>query len=195
MKRLLILALLPFLASCVTNLSNEKLTLLANSNDGAILAFVAKRGEAEDVKHVNVEFYVRREGFSGKYNPSSFLASPGLHLQALKPGKYRIDDWMMIAGAMIKVDADHPFEFEVRPGEVTYIGSFEIEVERSKNRFGMNVIPDAAPTIKDQFEEIRHQAIVQYPALKDLRISNQAPAFHNWLPNASKPVIIPTASN
>lgn len=75
--------------------------------------------------------------------PNDFSDVQGyLHVVELAPGTHRFTYWQISNGSGLRIfpHADlEPLEFEVRAGEVTYVGAFHGHLLRGKNLFGMEI--------------------------------------------------------
>jgi hypothetical protein len=183
-----------FLVGCTTAVTPEKAANVDLQKTGLVLATISRSGEAEDVKKVLIEFYLRP--YDGEGNPLKELVINSwepMWLIEVPLGRYEITDWFLSAGTMRRESAEKGFEFEVRPGQITYIGHFDVAVARAKNFFGLRVIPEAIPALRDDYERTLVAFRKQYPALADKKVHNVAPQRFIWGATDSKtiPVNIP----
>lgn len=176
-------------AGCVTAISPEKAGNIDPAKTGLVLATLKTVGEAEDVKKVTIEFYVRpTEGRGSMLKDLVMDSSKDLWLIEVPPGHYQISDWFLNGGTLRRETAEQRFEFEVRSGEITYIGNFEVQVKRGKNTFGLRVIPLAIPTLGDDYAGGMAAFRERYPALATTAVRNAAPAMFLWTTSESKPI-------
>jgi hypothetical protein len=176
------LVVLLLLTGCITAVSPEKAAAVDLQKSGLVLATIARRGTADDAAKVTVEFYLRPVDGRGSVLKDNVVNSyREMWLLEIPFGRYKIEDWYMAAGTERRASAPHPFEFEVRPGEVTYIGHFEVEVARFPNTFGLRVIPAATPSLVDRSTEDEAAFRAAFPQLKSVPLRNAAPRLFLWL--------------
>jgi hypothetical protein len=181
-------------AGCITAVSPEKAASVDLAKTGLVLATLTRTGNADDVKRVLVEFYLRPTVGRGDFLKEPVINSTkDLWLIEVPLGHYRIADWFLGAGTMRRESAEQGFEFDVLPGEITYIGHFEVAVARAKNTFGMRVIPQAAPALKDDYASTLVAFRERFPRLSSTVVRNAAPPQFSWGITDSRlvPVYIP----
>lgn len=181
-------------AGCITAVSPEKASTVNLQQTGLVLATLARRGDADDVKNVTVEFYLRPvEGRGNLLKDLVINTSRELWLIEVPFGRYRISDWFLSGGTLRDERAKQGFEFDVLPGQVTYIGHFDVAVDRVRNTFGLRVIPQAVPVITDDYNNAVAAFQRQFPALSKAAVRNAAPPRFSWEDPESKatPIYMP----
>ncbi len=90
----------------------------------------------------------------------------------LGPGKYAFDGWHATQGSYTSVTPTDPkkFTFEVKSGEVTYIGELEFNLIFGKNIFGIGVLAGAEQTIADSYDRDIKVASEKYPNIDTNKI-------------------------
>jgi hypothetical protein len=185
------LALIFVLGGCVTAVSPEKAASVDLTKRGLVLASLTRNGEADDAKKVTVEFYLRPTAGSGDFLKELVInSSKDLWLIEVPLGHYRIADWFLSAGTMRRESAEQGFEFDVLPGQITYIGLFEVAVTRVKNAFGLRVIPQAVTTLKDDYANTMIAFRQKFPELSATVVRNVAPPKFTWSVKDSRPIPI-----
>ncbi len=169
------------LTGCITAVNPETAASVDLTKTGLVLASMRLSGEADDVKKVAVEFYLRPLEGRGSFMKELVInSSRDLWLIEVPLGSYRIGDWFLGAGTMRRESGEHSFEFDVRPGEITYIGLFDVAVEREKNTFGLRVIPLASPVLRDDYIHTVSAFKEKFPSLSGTPIRNASPAKFDW---------------
>lgn len=70
----------------------------------------------------------------------------------VEPGVHSVDSWQS-AGDSVRIaprNAPPPLRFEVKAGEVVYIGNLNLNHTTGRNVFGMSVIAGALPEVRDR---------------------------------------------
>ena len=98
-------------------------------------------------------------------------ASGKVRLQRLKPGKYTIKKIAIFAGPP-KVIQNLKIDFEVKPGEISYLGEFYFNDER---RF---LVRDVSLTIKNRLNRDQIIMYEKYDWIKKIRINKTS---SRWL--------------
>ncbi len=89
------------------------------------------------------------------------LVEDGLHVRVfatrLSPGEYEISSGYMgtdvgVAHHWIESKADLSIPFQVREGEITYVGNFDARVFEGRNRLGMRIRAGGAFVVGDHFD-------------------------------------------
>lgn len=171
----MLVMLLLLAGGCVTAVSPETAAKLNIKETGLVLATTESIGSEKDVKRVVFEFYVRPTDPGRRLSVYYISSGKPMWLLEIPPGKYRIDDWFLGSGTARSVSAAEGFEFEVKPGEVTYIGHFKFSVHLAKNMLGMRVIPQGLPVLENSYEVALKQFRKDYPSLVDVAVRNSAP--------------------
>lgn len=75
--------------------------------------------------------------------PNDFPDVQGfLHVVPMAPGKHRFTYWQISNGSGLRIfprGTLEPLEFEVRAGEVVYVGAFHGHLQRGENVFGIEI--------------------------------------------------------
>ena len=72
----------------------------------------------------------------------------------VEPGVHSVDSWQS-AGESVRIaprNAPAPLRFEVKAGEVVYIGNLNLNHTTGRNLFGMSVVAGALPEVRDRRE-------------------------------------------
>lgn len=178
-----------FLAGCITEVSPEKANKLDLQKTGLVLATTEATGLAKDVKHVLYDFYIRPIDPDRRYSTYYVSSGKAMWLLEIPPGRYRIDDWFLGSGTSRAFSASTGFEFDVRPGEVTYIGHFKISVSQAKNMLGLRVIPQGQPVLENQYSKAEKLFRNSYPSLNATVVRDAAPReTFSWEISDEQPV-------
>jgi hypothetical protein len=183
-------------AGCITAVSPEKAASVDLNKTGLVLASLTRTGSPSDVKRVSVEFYLRPTVGHGDFLKELVINdSNDLWLIEVPLGRYRINDWLLAAGPVRRESAERGYEFDVLPGEITYIGHFEVAVTRAKNMLGMRVIPQAIPALKDDYASTLVAFRRRFPRLSSTVVRNAAPSQFSWGMTDSRmvPIYIPVS--
>ncbi len=178
------------LGGCITAVTPDNVAKIDLSKSGLVLASISRSGDPDDSQNVTIEFYLRsnehRENF---FKTLVINSSRDLWLIEVPLGHYSISDWYLGSGAMRHEYSDTSFEFDVLPEEVTYIGHFDVQVWRAKNTFGLKVIPQALPILRDDFEVAYERFRREYPTMAETSVRNAAPGMFTW--GATESITVP----
>ena len=86
----------------------------------------------------------------------------------VEPGVHSVDSWQS-AGDTVRIvprSAPPPLRFEVKAGEVIYIGNLNLNHTTGRNVFGMSVIAGALPEVRDRRDLDLAIAERKVPAIK-----------------------------
>ncbi len=120
---------------------------------------------------------------------------------ALPAGKHMINTWRFSHTPLYTIrpiNKPAPLEFQVVAGTVQYLGNLHFSLEKSKILFGLSVVSDAYPEVRDQ--RVRDIAMIEkkYPQFKDqisMQLLPQGPWFSNGgTQTENQPIIIPKTS-
>jgi hypothetical protein len=105
---------------------------------------------------------------------------------ALPAGKHVINSWRLVRTSLYEIGprkAPAPLEFQVVAGKVQYLGNLHLNLRSGKNMFGISMIDDARPEVRDQ--RVRDITMIEkkYPQFKD-QISIQLLPQGPWLNDA-----------
>ncbi len=155
-------------------------------------------GTPEDINKVTALFYVRSlDRPDPLIGPRQIGGPLDVLLIPAKPGRYEISDWVIFGRTQRSVSSDSPYNFEVQPGVITYVGKIQAKVERLNNKFGMKIIPSVTAVLEDHIEEDSKLLKDRFPSAAHLEIVNEAPIRHDWTGVKSKaenivnPIIVP----
>ncbi len=165
------------LAGCSTAVTPEKSAQIDPAKTGLVLATVAESG----VENSWAQFTLRSvDGHDRALHSPAINTTQKLWLVEVPPGRYRIADWTVsgvlpAAGPAIR-NAAQELEFEVRPGEVTYLGQFVIAGDLVKDASGQHrTFVWSRPVLEDRAKEANEAFKRQYPALADVPVRSVAP--------------------
>lgn len=111
------------------------------------------------------------ESFPGIVKASEFKDSYGQVLALELPaGQHRVDSWKAFRQAGIEVrprDKPPALDFEVVAGKILYIGNLHLLLEGGRNIFGIPVVSDAHPEVRDM--RLRDIAMIEkkYPQFRN----------------------------
>ncbi len=99
---------------------------------------------------------------------SEFAGRRGhLYVLELEPGTHSIDGWQVSSAGMQISSRIAPMQFEVKRGEVLYLGNLHAKLELGHGTFfGGRAASDAMPVVFDQHDEDVALAEARVPALK-----------------------------
>lgn len=171
------------ISGCSTAVSPQKATRIDVAKTGLILATLERTGPG-DTKYASIEFPFRPvDGRENPFKNPAVSSSKKLWLVEVPPGRYRIADWYLAAGSPRVEIAEQPFEFEVRPGQVTYIGRLEVAVVTMYNDVGIQMSSWVQPVLENHYARAVAEFRRQYPALDSVPVFNAAPAeLFAWNP-------------
>lgn len=91
-----------------------------------------------------------------------------VYVMDVEPGVHSVDSWQS-AGDSVRIaprNAPAPLRFEVKAGEVVYIGNLNLNHTTGRNLFGMSVVAGALPEVRDRSELDLAIAERKAPAIK-----------------------------
>lgn len=110
-----------------------------------------------------------REDVLGIPKSSDFDEVHGrVYVLDFEPGIHSVDGWQS-AGEAIRIaprNAPQPLTFEVKAGEVIYIGNLNLNHVSGRNLFGMSVVAAAFPEVRDQRDLDLSIAEAKVPSIK-----------------------------
>jgi hypothetical protein len=179
-----VLALL--IAGCTTTLSPSGAANLDLAKTGVVLVtWVPGTSVAEKENRAYGEVHLRQVSGEGGERLDRVVKSTELmSLIELPPGRYRVGEFRMSVpswkydGMLGHQKQGNVFEFEVRPGEVTYLGNFHpvIDLRTHTDRFSFS----ASLFLEDQYGKTVGVFGQEYPALSSARIRDAAPKLIGW---------------
>ncbi len=101
--------------------------------------------------------------------PSDFTDRRGhLYILEVTPGHHQIDGWQVVsAGLRISSEAAiAPLTFEVKKGEVLYVGALHANLAIGLTLFGVHAAYDAMPVVVDNSQQDIRLAESKVPAIK-----------------------------
>jgi hypothetical protein len=109
--------------------------------------------------------------------PSACIELIGM---GLPPGRYQISGWKWSfdAGTQTqRLTSDQPLHvpFDVKAGEVTYLGSFQMRFQYGKNFIGRPVLAGGSYGVKNESERDRKKLYEMRPELATLPVVEQLP--------------------
>lgn len=194
---LLIPALLALaLGGCTSALSPDRAASVNLQKNGFALATWEQDASPAKVVGIRVEAPLRPVDRPERPLLDPWISSKRrLWLVALPAGRYQVSEWYM-AGALDNAAApSQRFEFEVRPGEVTYLGNFDLAVEM-RGKPGHRRATRAWMLLDDQYGKAAGEFEKQYPVLAAMPVRDAAPqrfvwdqwpraSYHAWSPGPS----------
>src|SRR6185312_13378187 len=110
------------------------------------------------------------DAFPGIPRGSDFADSYGhIIVMSLPAGKHFMDSWQVTIGSAAYLYPRRkpvPLEFEVRKGEIVYLGNLHANLYTGKNLFGMSVVGDGYPEVRDERERDLPMIEEKYPQFK-----------------------------
>jgi len=178
------------LAGCSTAVSPAKSAKIDPQKTGLVLATLTRTGPQD----ARVEFTLRRvDGRQGAFTNLAIDATRELSLIEVPVGRYQIAGWLATEGATIAgpgtEPATKPVEFEVRPGEITYLGHLQVAVNWMHNPIhSSSIYVRARPVLEDRSAKTIEAFRQQYPALAAMPVRNVAPQRVALVRPATEPV-------
>jgi len=190
MKTTSLLLILPALivAGCSTAVSPAKASRVDPQKTGLVLATMHGHGP----QNTWAEFMLHSlDGRDSSFRNIAVDSTKALSLLEVPAGRYEIADWTVTGGAKITgpgtQTATQPFVFEVRPGEITYLGHFEVPVKPTPVNSGQGSMLRAQPILEDRSEKTVAEFRRQYPTLAQLPVHNVAPKRVALIPAPTGP--------
>ncbi len=178
MKTTSLLLILPalILAGCSTAVSPAKSARIDPQKTGLVLATMHGHGP----KYTWVEFMLHSlDGHDSSFHNMAIDSTQTLTLVEVPVGRYEIADWTVTSGERFTgpgtQTATQPFVFEVRPGEITYLGHFEVPVKPTPVNSGYWNMLRGQPVLEDRYQKTVTEFRRQYPALAALPVHSVAP--------------------
>ena len=107
----------------------------------------------------------------GFRRPSEFSDVYGyLHVVTLPAGPHRFTSWQISNGTGLRIfpkDAPPVLQFEVKPGEIVYLGAFHGHLQRGKNIFGMEITGGGMISVGDASARDLPLLFQRYPQFAD----------------------------
>jgi len=102
-----------------------------------------------------------------------------------KPGIYKLTTWQLyiysgITETVIGPKKIEPITFEVKPGQITYLGNYHIDTLYGKNILGIDIPAGAKITISDK--EYRDLSIAkkEHPNIANMPVLKSVSNIQNW---------------
>lgn len=91
-----------------------------------------------------------------------------VYVLELEPGKHSVDSWQVpMSGGRLRPRQDPvPLDFIIQAGETIYLGNLHMHIARGRNVFGMPVVADAVPEVRDRSERDLSIAERKVPGIK-----------------------------
>jgi hypothetical protein len=189
MKTTYLLLALPalFLVGCSTAVSPKEAARIDPQKTGLVLATIYQAGE----KDTWLDFTLHSlDGHDSSFLYPSIKPTQGLWLVEVPAGRYQLENWVIAERWTITEGPDPSeagqswitprVEFEVKPGEITYLGHFEVPDHRSQRPI---LLVDWHKKGIALFRQ-------RYPALADMPVRLVAPeqialvrSFENYVAN------------
>jgi hypothetical protein len=163
------------LSGCSSGVTPEKSARIDPQKTGLVLVTIDRSG-SPDTEKATIEFPLRRvDQPDGSFTHADVSTRKGLWLVEVPPGRYEIAYWNVAARFGRSEFLQQKFEFDVRPGQVTYIGHLDVEVLPILNRQGERMNTQVRPTLESKLDESVADFHLHYPALANVPIENAAP--------------------
>jgi len=163
------------ITGCTTAISPNTASAVDLEKKGLVLATLRYSGNVANARYVRTEIYLWRAAAEDSgLRHWTIDSSKELWLIELPIGHYRIADWRLGGGIEKSEGTEQSFEFDVRPGEVTYLGEFNVAMAPS--RLSGNVVyPRAALFLEDRYEKTEEMFRKQYSSLSAVPVRDVAP--------------------
>lgn len=152
------------LAGCATTSIKKDYALGNEGNSGLVIVSVSH--DLAGGRNTNAIFYVdggivsggsmlssSDKDFFGISSGNEFSDSYGrLLVIALSPGRHTIDSWQIANGSGLRIlpkEKLAPLTFEVTRGQIKYLGNLHANLATGKNVFGMTIVGDGYPEVRD----------------------------------------------
>lgn len=177
------------ISGCSTAVSPGKSSRIDVQKTGLVLVTLIKTGPDNDPKNVSIQFPFRPVDHSdSSFKKWEITSGKELWLVEVPPGRYQIADWTLWCFDPRTEIAEVPFEFEVRAGEVTYIGRLEAAIVTQKNKQGQQMYEWVQPVLENHYGRALAVFRQQYPALASVPVVNAAPIkLFAWNPSGRSP--------
>jgi hypothetical protein len=124
------------------------------------------------------------EAFPGISAGSQFKDSYGqLIALALPAGKHQIDSWQIFNGKGLRIfprEKPSPLEFNVQAGQAKYLGNLHANLQTGKNVFGMTIVGNGSPEVRDRRDRDVENFEKKYPQFKG-KILIETLALGPWI--------------
>jgi len=172
------------MTACSTAVSPEKASQVDPAKTGLVLVTVAEIGGKDSGTKFTL---LSAGGHDGALHGQAINPSKELWLLEVPPGRYRLADWIVMREAPVTGTGAHTgtqeFEFEVRPGEVTYLGRFVVTRRPVMDAYGKpQAFAWARPVLEDHAKETMEAFQQQYPALAAVPVRSVAPQRIDLIP-------------
>jgi hypothetical protein len=120
------------------------------------------------------------------FGKRDFLNPPGaLWVLELSAGPHRISRWGVmyntgIGGGTFQPRDCPPIPFELRAGEILYLGNLHMETSMARNVFGLKVLGRGYPAFHDERARDLARFRQQYPALAPHHVDVRLLDFSPW---------------
>lgn len=171
------------LAGCASKSIQRDFSLEAAKTDGIVILSVSHdlsggRG-AKAIFYLNGGSLAKNGGtlfslpevFPGIPGGSDFEDEYGkVFALSLPAGHHRINSWQIVNGTGLRIfpkETPGQLVFEVTAGEIKYLGNLHANLQTGKNIFGMTIVGNGFPEVRDQ--RIRDIGLFEgkYPQFKD----------------------------
>lgn len=100
-----------------------------------------------------------------------------VYVLELEPGKHSVDSWQVpISGGRLRPRQEPvPLDFLIQAGETVYLGNLHMHIARGRNVFGMSVVADAVPEVRDRSELDLAIAERKVPGIKSRAVVRTLP--------------------
>ncbi|HFC30203.1 MAG TPA: hypothetical protein ENJ44_04065 [Oceanospirillales bacterium] len=188
-----------FFSGCINKSMNLKPAETLNPSKGYLVASVTKGNvpQANDAwyyyknKATNKEARLDALGFVMFTRPDDFPEDKNrngrLLAIPLTPGGYQLVNWTLLVSQIMGGYAyispktpPTPFDFNIKAGEVTYIGSLHLDTLTGKNLFGMKIPVGGRSSISNKQKTDIPLLEEKYPNLKKLPITINVPEKGGW---------------
>lgn len=93
-----------------------------------------------------------------------------LYALSLPTGHHRINSWQIVSGTGLRIfpkEIPDQLTFEVKPGEIKYLGNLHANLQSGKNVFGMTIVGNGFPEVRDRRTRDIELFEAKYPQFKD----------------------------
>lgn len=187
----LIVVVLIAVCGCATKNINKEFSFSDNNQTGLVIGSVTqdwKKGanwantfyyiESNDESNKQYRIEVRKErmgGFGYGYQASEFPDMNGrIFAIELPVGTYSLYSWRVKNGTGAYINPKEPppaISFEVKHGEVLYLGNVHMHMDTGKNFVGFSITAGALPEIKNKSERDLAAFRKNFPNLNDKKIN------------------------
>lgn len=93
-----------------------------------------------------------------------------IYALSLPAGRHRINSWNVKVGNAVTIRPTEdplPLDFQINAGEIKYIGNLHANLQTGKNIFGMTVVGNGYPEVRDERQRDIALFEEKYPQFKD----------------------------